>query len=108
MSSITVSETTYIVAVSTATTAITVSEDTTTVDVRGGIVGPAPANLDTSSVLTKEGLDLLMWNVTRLQFEPARLSPLLSATFLQDLVYVDGTLDFSLADGSGMLILVGV
>ena len=108
MSSITVSETTYIVATSTTDTAITVSESTTTVDVRGGIVGPAPTGIDTSSVLTKEGLDLLMWNVTRLQYEPARLSPLLSATFLQDMVYVDGSLDFSLADGSQMLPVIGV
>ena len=109
MSSITVSETTYIVATSTADTAITVSEDTTTVDVRGGIGGPAPTGIDTSSVLTKEADDILAWSTTRLQYEPARIeAPGLVIMLLFDLVYVDGSLDFSLADGSQMLPVIGV
>lgn len=109
MSSVEVSETVYVVSVGPSDTALTVSEQVSTVEVRGGVVGPAPAGITTDSALAKEEYDVLMWSTTRARYEPARISaPSLTVSFLADLVYEDGSLNFSLADGSQMLPVIGV
>lgn len=110
MSKITISETSYTVAVS-GDHSITVTESPVTVEVRGGIASSVD-DLTTQANITRLADDILAWNATTGQFEPARISAsggvTLSFVFLSDLDWDYGSLDFSFSEASGLLNISGV
>ena len=98
MSTVTITQTRPSVTVTSAG-AVTVTRSAPSVELRGGLVGPSPTNLDTSTGtgVALEVNDVLVYSASTAQFEPARLSIVGGAivyTFLADLAYPDGGLWF--------------
>ena len=110
MTTIQVTETAYTVS-TTSPSSVTVTEAPNTVEIRGGIASSV-ADLDTQADISRVAFDVLSWNATTSQFEPARLAAsggvTLTFTFLSDLDYDDGTWDWSFAEGSVQLLIAGL
>ena len=107
MTTVTVTSTAYSASV-TGGSSVTVTSTPQAIEIRGGIVGPAPADLSTASTVSKSANDILAWNTTRGQYEPARITAdNLLFTFLADLAYVDGQLTFDFPEAGGLGMVVG-
>ena len=110
MTTIRVSETQYNVT-TLSPSSVTISEDVSTVEIRGGIASSV-ADLTTQANVGRVANDLLAWNASSAQFEPVRISAsggvTLTYTFLSDLDYDDGAWDFSFAEGSAQLVMAGL
>jgi len=112
LTTIRITETTQAVSVSDSSAVVSITTQKPTIDIRGGLVGPSVLNLETATAGAARGADdILAWNATELQFEPARVSIVAGAlvfTYLRDLIHQDGALHFNFSEASGLLIAMGV